>query len=90
MPRWLKVTRPNVEIGGNFVLYQAALIDMDLVTGYAIQNQGSVTVFVEGKAFVIQQQLDANAYKTVLEFAQRATGTRCSTASNDCSVLALM
>ena len=74
MPLWLKVTRPNVEIGANFVLYQSVLIDMERVTGYAIQNQGSVTVFVDGKAFVIQQQLDEKAYKTVLAYCQRATG----------------
>lgn len=74
MPLWLKVTRPNVEIGANFVLYQAVLIDMERVTGYAIQNQGSVTVFVDSKAFVIQQQLDAKAYQTVLAYCQRATG----------------
>jgi hypothetical protein len=74
MPLWLKVTRPNVEIGTSFVLYQSVLIDMERVTGYAIQNLGSVTVFIDGKAFVIQQQLDDKAYKTVLAYCQRATG----------------
>ncbi len=78
MPLWLKVARPNVEIGSNFVLYQSVLIDMERVSGYAIQNMGSVTVFVDGKAFVIQQQADAQAYQTVLTYCQRATGQTLS------------
>ena len=44
------------------------------MTGYAVQNQGSVTVFVDGKAFVIQQQMDAKAFQTVMAYCQRATG----------------
>jgi hypothetical protein len=74
MPLWLKVTRPNVEVGGSFVLYQAVLIDLERITGYAIQNQGSVAVFIDGKTFVVQQQLDARAYEAILTYCQRSTG----------------
>ena len=74
MPAWIKVTRPNVEIGANFVLYQAVVINLEAASGFAVQNAGTVTVFIDGKAFVVQQQFDAKAYQTVLAYAQKATG----------------
>jgi hypothetical protein len=74
MAAWLKITRPNVEVGSSFVLFQAVVIDLERAAGFAVQNQGSVSFFVDGKAFVVQQQLDAKAYQAVLNYAQKVTG----------------
>jgi hypothetical protein len=74
MPAWLKITKPNVEIGSNFVLYQSVIVDLERATGFAVQNQGSVSFFIDGKAFVVQQQLDVKAYQAVLNYAQKVTG----------------
>lgn len=74
MAAWLKITKPNVEIGANFLLYQSAIIDLEQATGFAIQTAGSVSFFINGKAFVVQQQFDAKAYQAVLNYAQRVTG----------------
>lgn len=74
MALWLKLSRPNVEIGSGFVMVQSVLIDLERVTGFATQAQGSVTVFIDGKAFVVQQQQDARAYEAILTFCQRSTG----------------
>ena len=74
MPAWIKVTRPNVEIGANFVLYQSVVLNLDEAKGFAIQNAGTVTVFIDGKAFVVQQQFDAKAYQFVLAYVQKQTG----------------
>jgi hypothetical protein len=74
MPAWIKLTRPNVEVGGNFVLYQTAIIDLERASGFAMQNPTSIAFFVDGKAFVVNQQIDAKSFQTVVAFAQRATG----------------
>ena len=74
MTAWLKITRPNVEVGGNFVIYQSIIIDLERATGFGMQNATSVTFFVEGKAFVVNQQLDAKAFQTVIAYAQKVTG----------------
>ncbi|MDZ4764759.1 MAG: hypothetical protein SGI73_09420 [Chloroflexota bacterium] len=74
MAAWLKITKPNVEIGANFLMYQALIIDLELATGFAIQTAGSVSFIVDGKAFVVQKQFDEKAYQAVLNFAQRVTG----------------
>ncbi len=74
MPAWLKITKPNVEIGANYVLYQSAIVDMEQATGFAVQTAGQVTVFINGKAFSIQKQLDEKAYQQVLAFVQKRTG----------------
>jgi hypothetical protein len=74
MPSWLKITRPNVEVGGNFVIYQTVIIDLERATGFGMQNPTSVTFFIEGKAFVVNQQLDAKAFQMVITYAQKVTG----------------
>jgi hypothetical protein len=74
MPAWLKITKPNVEIGANYVLYQSAILDLEQATGFAVQTAGSVTVFINGKAFVVQKQFDEKAYANVLGYAQKVTG----------------
>lgn len=74
MPAWLKVTKPNVEVGANFVFFQSAILNLEQASGFAIQAAGSVTVYIDGKAFVIQQQHDARAYQAVLNYAHRVTG----------------
>ncbi len=74
MPAWLKIIKPNVEIGANYVLYQSAILDLEQATGFAVQTVGSVTVFINGKAFVVQKQFDEKAYGTVMAYAQKVTG----------------
>lgn len=74
MPAWLKVTKPNVEVGANFVLYQSAILDLEQATGFAIQTAGSVTVFIDGKAFSVQKQFDDKAYQQILGYAEKRTG----------------
>lgn len=74
MANWLKIARPNVEMSNGFLLYQSLIINLDAANGFAIQNAGSVSVFVDGKAFVVQQQFDDKAYQTVLKYAQQRTG----------------
>jgi hypothetical protein len=74
MANWLKITRPNVEMSNGFLLYQSLIINLDAASAFAVQNAGSVSVFIDGKAFVIQQQFDDKAYQTVLKYAQARTG----------------
>jgi hypothetical protein len=74
MPTWVKITKPNVEVGANFVLYQSAVLDLEQATGFAIQTAGTVTVFIDGKAFVIQKQFDERAYQGTLSYIQKKTG----------------
>lgn len=74
MAAWLKITKPNVEIGANFLIYQVLIVDLELATGFAMQAAGSVSFFIDGKAFVVQKQFDEKAYQAVLNFAQRMTG----------------
>jgi len=74
MANWLKIARPNVEMSNGFLLYQSLIINLDAANGFAVQNAGSVSVFIDGKAFVVQQQFDDKAYQTVLKYAQARTG----------------
>jgi|FLYN01.1.fsa_nt_gi hypothetical protein len=74
MANWLKIARPNVEMSNGFLLYQSLIINLDAATAFAIQNAGTVSVFIEGKAIVVQQQFDDKAYQTVLKYAQARTG----------------
>lgn len=74
MPAWIKLTRPNVEVGGNFVLYQSAIIDLERATGFAMQNPTNIAFFIDGKAFVVNQQIDAKSFQAVVAFAGRVTG----------------
>jgi len=74
MTAWLKITRPNVEVGGNFVIYQTVIVDLERATGFAMQNATNVPFFVDGKTFVVQQQLDAKSFQTVVAYAQKVTG----------------
>lgn len=73
MANWLKVTKPNIEMSNGFLIYQSAVINMDAATSFAVQNAGSVTLFIDGKAYVIQQQFDAKAYETALKYVQART-----------------
>jgi len=74
MAAWLKINKPNIEVGSNYVLYQSAIIDVSRASGFAVQNAGSVTVFVDGKAYTIQKQFDEKAYNNVMLFVQKTTG----------------
>ncbi len=74
MAAWLKITRPNVEVGGNFVIYQTVIVDLERATGFAMQNPTNAAFFIDGKTFVVQQQLDAKAFQAVVAYAQKATG----------------
>jgi hypothetical protein len=73
MANWLKITKPNIEMSSGFLLYQAAIINMDAASNFAVQNAGTVTFFIDGKAYVIQQQFDAKAYDTALKYVQART-----------------
>ena len=74
MATWIKIIRPNVEVGGNFVIYQTVILDLDRATGFAMQNPTNCALFIDGKTFVVQQPLDAKAFQAVVAYAQRATG----------------
>ena len=73
MANWLKITKPNIEMSSGFLIYQSAIINMDAATSFALQNAGTVTFFIEGKAYVIQQQFDAKAYDTAMKYVQART-----------------
>lgn len=73
MANWLKITKPNIEMSSGFLIYQSAVINMDAATAFAVQNAGSVTFFIEGKAYVIQQQFDGKAYDTAMKYIQART-----------------
>jgi hypothetical protein len=73
MANWLKVTKPNIEMSSGFLVYQSAVINMDVASGFAVQNAGTVTFFIDGKAYVIQQQFDSKAYDTALKYVQSRT-----------------
>lgn len=74
MANWLRVTKPNVKMSNGFLLYQSLIVNLDAATGFAIQNAGTVTLFIDDKGFVVQQQFDDKAYQTVLKYAQARTG----------------
>ncbi len=74
MASWLKILRANVEVGGNFVLYQTVLVDLERAAGFAMQNPTNVAFFIDGKTFVVNQQIDAKSFQTVVAFAQKVTG----------------
>jgi hypothetical protein len=74
MANWLKVNKPNVETSGaGFVGYNTALINLDAATSFAIQVAGTVTVFIDGKGYVVSQGTDDKAYKIVMEYIQTRT-----------------
>ena len=73
MANWLKITKPNIEMSSGFLIYQSAIINMDAAACFAVQNAGSVTFFIEGKAYVIQQQFDGKAYDTAMKYVQART-----------------
>jgi len=73
MANWMKVTKPNIEMAHGFQVYQSALINLDAATSFALQTAGSVAVFIEGKAYVIQQQFDVKAYDMVMKYIQART-----------------
>ncbi|NWG15927.1 MAG: hypothetical protein HXY41_04770 [Chloroflexi bacterium] len=73
MANWLKVTRPNVESTSGFMFYQSAVINLDAATSFGMQSAGSVAVFIDGKAYIIQQQFDAKAYETALKYIEART-----------------
>ncbi|MCU0495961.1 MAG: hypothetical protein MUF87_01265 [Anaerolineae bacterium] len=74
MPAWVKITRPNIEVGAQFTLFQALIVDLERATGFAIQNQGSVGFIIDGKVYTVQQQLDPKAYQGILDYCQKITG----------------
>ena len=74
MAAWIKITRPNVEVGGNFVIYQTVILDLERATGFAMQNPTNVAFFIDGKTFVVQQPLDGKAFQAVIAYAQKLTG----------------
>lgn len=74
MPTWIKINRPNVEVGSQFILFQNLIIDIERASGFAIQNANSVSFIVEGKAYVVQKQLDPKAYQGILNYTQKVTG----------------
>lgn len=73
MANWLKITRPNVEMSSGFMIFQSAVINLDAATCFGMQNVGTVTVFIEGKAYTIQQQQDAKAYETAMRYIEART-----------------
>ncbi len=73
MANWLKVSKPNIEMSSGFLMYQSAIINLDAASSFAVQNAGTVTVFIEGKGYVVQQQFDDQAYQTVLRYVQART-----------------
>jgi hypothetical protein len=74
MAAWLKIQRANVEVGGNFILYQTVLVDLERAVGFAMQNPTNVAFFIDGKAFVVNQQIDAKSFQAVVAYAQKVTG----------------
>ncbi|HEX2906372.1 MAG TPA: hypothetical protein VHO69_05885 [Phototrophicaceae bacterium] len=73
MANWLKINRANIEMSNGFLIFQAAVINLDAATCFAVQNAGTVTVFIEGKAYNIQQQHDAKAYEAALKYIESRT-----------------
>lgn len=73
MANWLKVNKANIEMSNGFLTYQTAIINLDAATCFALQSPGSVTVYIEGKGYVVQQQFDSAAFQTVLDYIQART-----------------
>lgn len=73
MANWLKISRPNIEMSNGFLQYQAGVINLDAASAFAMQNPGSITIFIDGKAYVIQQQFDEKAYKVALRYIEQRT-----------------
>lgn len=73
MANWLKISRSNIEMNSGFLQYQAAVINLDAASAFAMQSPGSIAIFIDGKAYVIQQQFDEKAYKTALRYIEQRT-----------------
>jgi hypothetical protein len=73
MANWLRISRSNIEMSSGFLQYQTAVINLDAASAFAMQSPGSVAVFIEGKAYVIQQQFDEKAYQTALHYIEQRT-----------------
>ncbi|MBZ0276104.1 MAG: hypothetical protein K8I60_08170 [Anaerolineae bacterium] len=73
MAKWLKITRINIEVADSVLAHQSAIINLDAASAFAVPNPGSVTVFIDGKGYVIQQQLDEKAYRAVIRYIDERT-----------------
>lgn len=74
MSAWLKISRPSVEVGEGFTLFQSVVVNLERVDMFAVQKPGSITFFIQGKAYMIDQTMDPAAYDAVMRYANRLTG----------------
>jgi hypothetical protein len=74
MSAWIKISRPSVEVGEDFTMFQSIVVNLERVDMFAIQKPGSITFFIQGKAYSVEQSFDPAAYDAVLRYANRLTG----------------
>lgn len=74
MSAWLKISRPSVEVGEGFTMFQSVIVNLERVDMFAVQKPGSITFFIQGKAYMIDQTFDPAAYEAVMRYATRLTG----------------
>jgi len=77
MSLWLKVTRPQIEMGTTLTTFQAAVINLEQAEAFAL-GEGHVAFFIDGKGYYVQQAEDPNAYQAVLVFARKMTDNTLS------------
>lgn len=74
MSAWIKISRPSVEVGEDFTLFQTIVVNLERVDMFAVQKPGTITFFIQGKAYTVEQTFDPAAYEAVLRYANRLTG----------------
>lgn len=74
MSAWIKISRPSVEVGEDFTLFQTIVVNLERVDMFAVQKPGTITFFIQGKAYTVEQTFDPAAYEAVVRYANRLTG----------------
>ncbi|MCS7071446.1 MAG: hypothetical protein NZM00_08075, partial [Anaerolinea sp.] len=67
---WIRVRSPQIEIGGDLITFQSAVINLEEVEAFALK-EGAVALFIDGKGYCIAQSADPTAYQAALLYARK-------------------
>lgn len=70
MSLWIRVNAPQVEIGGDLITFQSAVVNLEQAEAFALKD-GTVALFIDGKGYYIAQSADPTAYQAVLLYARK-------------------
>lgn len=74
MAAWLKVLNPGVEVGDGIDYWGTAIIDLERADAFGVPAANEVAVIVDGVTFIVRQDVDPDAYNSLVAYAQRITG----------------